>query len=297
MRQNMKPPEKVMVTGADGMLGVDMVRHLRKGPYKVMESTINDLDITRREEVRESLLTMKPDFVIHTAAYTDVDRAETEVEAALEVNFKGTLHLASACAEIKAGIIYISTDYVFNGEKRTPYVETDDVDPVNFYGYTKMLGERAVTETVNDSKICRTSWLIGPYGIGGPNFVDKILSLADEGKKLKVVDDQKGRPSFTFDLALLVEQIMNSEACGIFHCTNSGECSWFELAKAALELSGRGDTKIIPVSSKEFPRPARRPRNSRLDSSRLEQEKIEPLRHWREALKDYIEIIQERNKD
>jgi dTDP-4-dehydrorhamnose reductase len=280
--------KKILVTGADGMLGTDLVRHLRRGPHIVLATTIRSLDITDRDQVRRVLLSRRPGIVIHTAAYTAVDRAETERNLCMAVNHEGTKNIALSCREIGAELIYISTDYVFDGKKRTPYVETDTPSPINVYGESKWLGEEAVRTLVERHKICRSSWLIGLHGVGGMNFVEKILHAASAGNVLRVVDDQIGRPTFTFDFALLLEWVMGLHERGIFHLTNTGECSWYNLAQCVLEMSGRSDVEIVPVSSTEYQAAARRPANSLLNSPRLESLGISPLRHWREALRDYF---------
>jgi len=279
---------KILVTGADGMLGVDLVRRLRKGPNRIITSTIRSMDITNPSQVKHTILSARPDVVIHAAAYTAVDKAEEERELCMAVNHEGTKNVALSCREIGAELIYISTDYVFDGKKKTPYIETDIPHPLNVYGKSKLLGEEVVRTLAPRHKICRTSWLIGVHGVGEMNFVEKILHAATAKKVLRVVDDQIGRPTFTFDFALLLERVMGLQEWGIFHLTNTGECSRYELAQCVLVMGGRSDVRIVPVSSTEYPAAARRPTNSLLNSNRLESLGIPPLRHWKEALRDYF---------
>jgi len=278
----------ILVTGADGMLGYDLVRRLRKSSYPVLPSTISSMDITKPDQVKKTLLSLRPDVVIHTAAYTAVDKAETEQDLCMAVNFEGTRNISQICREIEAELIYISTDYVFDGTKETPYVETDVPHPLNVYGQSKYLGEQVVMSQVEKYKICRSSWLIGLYGIGGSNFLEKIFQAAQAGKILRVVSDQIGRPTFTFDLALALKRFLSLPEYGIFHVANSGSCSWYELAKTALEMRGGPDAEIIPIPSTQYQCAARRPLNSILDCSRLARLGITPLRPWQNALKDYL---------
>lgn len=286
----------ILVTGADGMLGVDLTRHLRKCGHRVAASTIRSMDITNLNEVRRTLLKIKPDLVIHAAAYTAVDKAESERELCMAVNAEGAKNVAFFCRELGAEMIYLSTDYVFDGTKKKPYVETDKPHPIGVYGESKWRGEEAVRALVERHKICRTSWLIGAHGIAGTNFIEKIFRAADEKKSLRVVNDQVGRPTFSFDLAVLLEKLAGVPAWGVFHTTNSGQCTWYELAKAALEMSGRGDVPIAPVPSSEYPAPARRPANSLLDAPRLCRLGIPLLRDWREALQEYLARRKKRKK-
>ncbi len=281
---------RILVTGADGMLGVDLVTELRTQGREVIASTVADMDITCEARVRDALNAIRPDAVIHTAAYTAVDLAEKEKEKCLRVNTEGPVYLAGACRDINADLMYISTDYVFDGASDNPYIETDKPGPASVYGLSKRLGEEAVAALCPAHKICRTSWLIGPHGITGTNFVEKILKAARDGRPLSVVSDQKGRPTFTFDLARLLIRLLDVPETGVFHTTNSGEATWFDLARAALDLAGFADTPIRAVTSADFPGAAKRPANSLLDAPRLATLGIPPLRHWREALGDYMRL-------
>jgi len=278
----------VLVTGSDGMLGKDIVSHLCKKNYRVIPSTIQSMNIVDDNQVAKTLSSHHPDVVIHAAAYTAVDKAETEKGKCMAVNFKGTENIARHCEKVGSDLIYISTDYVFDGFKEMPYVESDIPHPINVYGQSKFLGEEAVKKYAGRYMICRTSWLQGLHGIFGMSFIEKIFRLARSEKELKVIHDQRARPTFCFDFAVILELLMAKEESGIFHITNSGDCSWFELAKTALEFDQQKDVKLIPVSSEEFKFPAKRPRNSLLDAPRLKNLGIPHPRHWKEALKEFI---------
>jgi len=278
--------KKVLVTGAKGMLGRDLVARLKRvRRYDVVAVDLQEMDITRLAEVKALLLAHRPQIVVHTAAYTAVDRAETEREQALAVNAEGAKNVAIFCRELAADMIYISTDYVFDGAKESPYVETDDPNPINVYGASKLLGEQHVAALVDNHKICRTSWLCGVHG---RSFIDSILRAVDEARPLSVVNDQFGRPTFTFDLADLIVRLLERPEYGIFHTTNSGYCSWFEFAQAIVKHSGRPGVKVRPITSDQFRSLARRPRNSILENSHLAELGFRPPPHWQDSLKEYF---------
>jgi dTDP-4-dehydrorhamnose reductase len=279
--------KKILVTGADGMLGVDLVDRLNLGPWMVEVSTISQMDITKPDSVRKNILKIHPDIIIHTAAYTAVDRAETERDLCMAVNFHGTENIASLCRKIDAELIYFSTDYVFDGKKESPYIETDITAPLNVYGESKLLGEKAIRKLVKKHKIFRISWLLGLHGITGTNFIEAILRAAQKKKTLRVISDQKGRATFTFDLAEIVEKFLFIPEWGTFHITNSGDCTWFDLAKAVLMQNDQADVEIIPIPTSEYKCDAQRPLNSRMDSIRLPELEI-PIRGWQEALAEYM---------
>lgn len=225
---------KVLITGAGGQLGTDLTLLLQREPerYQVFPLTHSELDITKQEQVEKTLLTIRPDIVIHTAAYTNVDRAEVEPDRAYAVNAFATLHLATTVEQLQAKLVYLSTDYIFNGKIITPYHEADVPNPLNIYGKSKLEGEKFVQSSTSRYFIVRTSWLYGQYG---SNFVKTMLSLAKERQELIVVNDQVGSPTYTVDLAHFLKILMNTDYYGIFHATNSGQCSWYEFAKAIFE--------------------------------------------------------------
>lgn len=250
-------------------------------------------NITDRKHVQEIILKTRPDVVIHTAAWTDVDGCEFDKGRAYKVNSEGTENVALACRKIDAMLIYISTDFVFDGRKKKPYKETDKPNPINIYAGSKLKGEEAIRKILKKYFILRTSWLYGRYG---KNFVDMILEKTKREKRLKVVDDQVGSPTYTKDLAkaihVLLDKIFTPYAArrtqyGIYHISNSGSVSWYEYAKQILKLV-KSETRVIPISSEELARPARRPAMSVLDNSKFIRYIGYKMRDWREALKEYL---------
>lgn len=274
---------KVMITGADGMLGQDLVKVLSL-QHEVVSSDIETLDITHLEDTIKSISNVKPEVVIHCAAYTDVDKSESNLDQAYKVNVHGTRNVAVACNKNGASLVYISTDYVFDGEKPHPYYEYDFTNPLSVYGKTKLAGELYVRDMLNQFYIVRTSWL---YGLNGPNFVKTMLRLSKEMEMIPVVDDQIGSPTYTLDLARALNQLIEKPAYGIYHITNSEHCSWYTFAQEIFNLTGK-EVQVNPVKTEEFPRPAPRPKNSILRNYNWEMEGFEPLRNYREALKDYL---------
>ncbi len=277
---------KVLVTGGTGMLGSDIVKVFGKN-HDVVGLSHEELDVTSREETSETVNTIKPDIVLHCAAFTDVDGCEKETEKAYRVNALGTRNVAAACEEIDSAMLYISTDYVFDGRKGRPYTEIDGVNPLSVYGASKLMGERFVMGLLRRYYIVRTSWL---FGRNGKNFVKTVLRLAtksSEDEPLKIVDDQVGTPTYTKDLSEKILGLTENGFFGLYNITNSGHCSWCDFAAKILELSGI-NKKIIPIKSWELGRPAPRPAFSVLDNMLLSLEDLIPLRNWDEALKDYL---------
>ncbi|MHB8882626.1 MAG: dTDP-4-dehydrorhamnose reductase [Thermodesulfovibrionales bacterium] len=272
---------KVALTGSEGMLGQDIRRVFSED--ELIGFTYGSLDVTVLDDVMRRMREARPDVLVHAAAYTDVDRAEAEPEQAYRVNGMGTRNLAMAAEELRIPIVYLSTDYVFDGTKQTAYDEWDQACPINQYGLSKLMGERFVASLTNRHYIVRTSWL---YGKSGKNFVETICRLLAERESLDVVDDQRGCPTYTFDLAVKLRELLG-RGYGTYHITNSGACSWYEFAVKIAELKGH-HKKINPVTSDKFPRPAKRPANSVLGNTMLRLEGPEPLRRWEEALADYL---------
>lgn len=256
----------VVIFGAFGMLGHALRQVFPEAVFKG-----RDLDITDDARVREFLLEVKPAIVINAAAYTDVDGCEDNQEHAFKVNGQAPGQIANACHESGSLLIHYSTDYVFNGEKEE-YSESDAPDPINVYGASKLLGEQLIQENHDNFLIIRTSWLFGPHG---RNFVDTMLTLSQQMERVKVVSDQFGKPTYTKDLATATASLLDREP-GIYHVTNDGTCSWYDFARAIIP-------NAVPCSSDEFPRKAKRPKYSVLKPTRTR-----PLRHWREALADYL---------
>jgi len=276
--------KKILVTGAQGMLGSELVLALR-GTAEVVGVDVGDFDITDADETRSAISGISPDVVVNCAAYTDVDRAETERDLAFAVNAAGAGNVARGAAAAGARVLHISTDYVFDGTKREPYLEGDEPAPINVYGESKLAGEREVTKEAATHLIVRTSWL---YGHAGGNFVETILSLAEREDTLRVVVDQVGAPTYARDLAVVLKELVSSGITGVVNATNSESCSWFGFARAILEAAGKSGVIVLPVGTATFPRPARRPTNSLLDLRRLASTLGWEPRPWREALNEYI---------
>jgi dTDP-4-dehydrorhamnose reductase len=276
---------KVLVTGAKGMLGSDVCEALAPA-HEVLAVDWEDFDITDEQAVRDALTQARPELVIHCAAWTYVDGCEWDPARAFLQNEQGTRNIAAAAASIGAGMIYISTDFVFDGTKTEPYTEADEPHPLSVYGASKLAGEEAVRNLVPNYYIVRSAWL---YGRHGKNFVRTILQKAQEQDTLRVVGDQYGSPTYTRDLAqALVELVVAGRLhSGTYHLVNSGACSWAELAAEALRLTG-SQTKITPIPASAWPSPTKRPAYSVLRSRRLEEMGFRPLRDWREALADYM---------
>ena len=270
---------KILVTGAKGMLGRDLCPMLEDAGYEVIETDIDNLDITNEIQTIKVISETNPDYVIHCAAYTNVDKAEEDLKTAELINSKGTENIAKACNKSGACLIYISTDYVFDGTKNTPYMPDDKTNPINNYGLTKLNGEKAVQNNCEKHYITRTSWL---YGHHGKNFVETMLSLSDK-PELKVVDDQVGCPTWTVDLSDAIINIIEEDLpYGIYHTCGGGNTSWYGFAKEIFAVANK-NVNLKPCTTDEFPRPANRPKYSIMDNSNL-------LRDWKLALKEYIEL-------
>ncbi|MCK5512326.1 MAG: dTDP-4-dehydrorhamnose reductase [Thermodesulfovibrionia bacterium] len=273
---------RIALTGSDGMLGSDITKVFTD--VELITLTLRDFDITDLDKTKKNIKEIKPEYLIHAAAYTDVDGSENNPDKAFLVNGIGTRNVAIACQDINCPIVYISTDYVFDGKKKDPYNEWDISNPINKYGLSKLIGENFVTSLTNRFYIVRTSWL---YGKNGKNFVDTILRLMSERKEVEVVDDQKGSPTYTYDLAVTLRELIG-KGFGIYHISNTSQCSWYEFALEIAKLKGM-NTNIKPITSNKFKRPAKRPFFSVLNNTMLRLEGIKGLRHWKEALKEYLE--------
>lgn len=245
---------------------------------------IEEIDLEKEEAITQ-IEALCPKMIIHLAAYTDVDGCELNEAKAFAVNAEGTRYVALAASKTNAKVIYLSTDYIFDGKKGEPYLEEDPPNPLNIYGRSKLKGENYIRELVKNYLIIRTQWL---YGRHGKNFVDSILRQAREKKVLTIVDDQIGSPTFTVDLAEAISLLIQSKGQGIFHVANSGICSWYTFGQTILRLSGMDDVRVVPLSSKELNRPAVRPSYSVLSCKRLKEEIGLTLRPWFEALRDYL---------
>lgn len=275
---------KVLVFGARGMLGKDLVPALSV-KHQVLARDIEDLNIADQQRVQKEIETLRPQVVVNAAAYTDVDGCEAKRELAFSVNAEGARNIAAGCAASNARMIHLSTDYVFDGTSSAPYREEDPPNPLNVYGASKLQGERQIREVLENHLIIRTEWLFGRHG---KNFVDTILRLAVQQEELRVVNDQRGAPTFTKDLSWAIEKLLEKEAKGILHITNSGSCTWYEFARQILIEKKIDHVSIVPISSAALTRPAKRPANSVLDFHRFENLLGQKMRTWEEALKEYL---------
>lgn len=272
----------ILVVGANGMLGRDMMSLIGDSARGV---DIDQIDITSLDSVEKVLKELKPETVINCAAYTDVDGCESNTETAMQVNGEGVAHLAMVSREIGARLVHVSTDYVFDGGKGSPYVEDDAPCPLGVYGESKLAGE--LNAAFNpDHLIVRTQWL---YGLHGKNFVETMLRLAAEKDQLAVVDDQIGSPTWTVDLAQAIMALLKTDQRGIYHAANSGFCSWNDFAKAIFEESGITIT-VNGMTTDELNRPARRPLYSTLDCGKLQRDSGFQPQPWRTALKSYLSL-------
>ncbi|MCI6028772.1 MAG: dTDP-4-dehydrorhamnose reductase [Clostridiales bacterium] len=278
---------RVLVTGVKGQLGSDIAAELKLRAEECIGADIADFDITDRGATVGTIKKYMPDCVIHCAAFTDVNGAEEKRGLCERINVLGTENVALACNEADAKLIYISTDYVFNGEGMRPYKPNDERNPINFYGMTKSLGEDKVRSICPKHFIVRTSWV---FGKNGTNFVKTMLRLGEQMEGLTVVDDQIGSPTYTPDLARLLCDMAATERYGTYHATNEGFCSWYDFAKKIMELSGIG-CNIKPIASKDYPSPAKRPQNSRLSKEKLVQNGFYKLPPWEDALKRFIKAL------
>ncbi|EKS7867969.1 dTDP-4-dehydrorhamnose reductase [Bacillus cereus] len=278
---------KVLVTGAKGQLGQDVVSLLKEQTWEVFGFGREELNITDEKQVSEKVLLIQPDIIIHTAAYTQVDQAESDEESAFKVNAEGTKYLAQAAEAVGAKFCYVSTDYVFDGTKDTPYKPDDQTNPQTVYGKSKLVGEQYTQEYCSKSYIVRTSWVFGLYG---NNFVKTMLRLAEENKELGIVHDQVGSPTYTTDLARFIISLVQTDKYGVYHGSNSGVCSWYEFAK---EIFKQSNIEIVvnPLKTGDFPRPAARPKYSVLDKGMIEENGFESLQNWKEALKDFLKKL------
>ncbi|MGF7118951.1 dTDP-4-dehydrorhamnose reductase [Methanobacterium oryzae] len=277
---------KVLIIGSEGMLGHDLVDILSK-ENEISTTTIWTLDITDIEKTIKTVKEINPDVVVHAAAFTDVNGSESKKDLAYQVNVIGTRNVAVACRETDSALVYICTDYVFDGTKGTSYYEYDQTNPLSVYGKTKHLGEVYIRDILNKFYIVRTAWL---YGFHGPNFVTTMLNLAKTKNSISVVDDQIGSPTYTVDLAKAVAELIKKPAYGIYHITNSGSCSWYEYAKEIFEIAGI-DIEVKPVSTEEYPQPAPRPKYSVLENYNWKMEGFEEIRDYKEALRDYMKLL------
>jgi dTDP-4-dehydrorhamnose reductase len=277
---------KVLIIGSEGMLGHDLVDIL-SCENEVKTTTIDTLDITNIDKTIEIVKEINPDVVVHTAAFTDVDGSEANPDLAYKVNALGTRNVAVACKETDSAMVYICTDYVFDGLKGTSYYEYDQTNPLSVYGKTKHIGEVFIRDNLNKFYIVRSSWL---YGIHGPNFITTMLNLAENNKQISVVNDQIGSPTYTVDLSKAIAKLIKKPVFGIYHITNSDSCSWYEFAREIFEIAGI-EVELTPVTTEEFPRPAPRPKFSVLENYNWKLEGFPEIQSYKTAMRQYMKLL------
>ena len=278
---------KVLVTGVKGQLGYDVMAELAKRNIESIGVDIDEMDITDKISVEKVIGEAAPDVVVHCAAYTAVDAAEDNEALCRRVNADGTRNIAEVCKKLDCKMVYISTDYVFDGQGTRPWEPDDERHPLNVYGQTKYEGELAVQENLSKYFIVRIAWV---FGKNGKNFVKTMLKLAETHDKLTVVNDQFGSPTYTYDLARLLVDMIQTDKYGIYHATNEGICTWYEFACEIFRQAGV-KIEVTPVPASEYPAKAKRPENSRLDKSKLTENGFERLPSWQDALGRYLKEI------
>lgn len=277
---------KVLVTGVNGQLGHDIVEECQKRNIEAIGVDVKEMDITDAHQVNEVITETKPDAIIHCAAWTAVDKAEDEVEQCRKINRDGTKHIVDVCEKLDLPLMYFSTDYVFDGQGEEPWNEYDERHPLNVYGKTKYEGELEV-ERLKKHFIIRISWV---FGINGGNFIKTMLRLGKERKEVSVVNDQIGSPTYTYDLARLCVDMIQTKEYGTYHATNEGICSWYEFA-CEIFKQAKMDVIVHPVDSTQFPTRAVRPKNSRMNQTELDKHGFTRLPSWQDALERYLDTL------
>jgi dTDP-4-dehydrorhamnose reductase len=278
---------KILVTGVKGQLGYDIVKECEKRNIDAIGVDIDEMDITNNAQVEEVIKGAQVDAVIHCAAWTAVDKAEDEIEICRKVNKDGPENIAKVCQELDIPMMYFSTDYVFDGTGEKPWMEYGKREPLNVYGQTKYEGELAV-EKLDKHFILRISWV---FGVNGNNFIKTMLRLGKERGAVSVVNDQVGSPTYTYDLAKLCVDMIQTDKYGTYHATNQGYCSWYEFACEIFKQAGM-DVQVTPVDSSMFPAKATRPKNSRMNQTELDKNGFKRLPNWQDALERYLKQIQ-----
>lgn len=275
---------KILVTGVNGQLGFDVVRKGLELGLEIMGIGRAELDITKRAEVYSFVKDIQPSVIIHCAAYTAVDQAEDDQESCWDVNVKGTEYLANAAKSVNAKFLYISTDYVFKGDGENPFLETDPPHPLSTYGLTKYEGEKKIKDALDEHFIVRVSWV---FGVNGNNFIKTMLKLSESLDELNVVGDQVGSPTYTYDLASLLLEMIHTDKYGIYHATNEGYCSWSEFAGEIFKQR-KISVKVNAIPTEEYFTKVVRPKNSRLSKSKLKNNGFQPLPKWEDAVQRYL---------
>ena len=275
---------KVLVTGVNGQLGYDVMKVLKRENFECFGTDKEEMDITKMSSVEKIIYNYKPDIVVHCAAYTAVDKAEEEHNVCRAINSLGTENIAKACEVIDAKMVYISTDYVFDGQGEKPFKSNDQPEPINFYGLTKLEGEKSVMKYVKKHFIIRVSWV---FGVNGNNFVKTMLNLGRQKDELSIVADQIGSPTYTPDISEVILKMIMTEEYGVYHLTNKGYCSWMEFAKEIFNKAGI-NCNIVPVPTTSYITPAKRPLNSRMYTEDTFAKFSISQRTWQDALDAYL---------
>ena len=278
---------KVLVTGVKGQLGYDVVKDLEKRGHQPIGVDRDEMDLMDNEAIRTFIMNLKPEAIIHCAAYTAVDKAEEEVETCYQINAESVKVISECAKELDVKLIYISTDYVFDGTKEGEYVETDLPNPINVYGASKLKGEQYVQTLLEKYYIVRISWV---FGVNGNNFIKTMRRLGSERDELNIINDQVGSPTYTADLAPLLVDMMETDKYGIYHATNEETCSWYEFANEIFKQS-RIEVKTNPITTDQYPTAAKRPMNSRMSKAKLKANGFNLLPTWQQALAHYLKLI------
>lgn len=278
---------KVLVTGVKGQLGYDVVKDLEKRGHQPIGVDRDEMDLMDNEAIRTFIMNLKPEAIIHCAAYTAVDKAEEEVENCYQINAESVKVISECAKELDVKLIYISTDYVFDGTKEGEYVETDLPNPINVYGASKLKGEQYVQTLLEKYYIVRISWV---FGVNGNNFIKTMRRLGSERDELNIINDQVGSPTYTADLAPLLVDMMETDKYGIYHVTNEETCSWYEFANEIFKQS-RIEVKTNPITTDQYPTAAKRPMNSRMSKAKLKANGFNLLPTWQQALAHYLKLI------
>lgn len=279
---------RILVTGVKGQLGHDVVHELEARGHEAIGVDIEEMDVTDPASVQRVVTEAGVEAVIHCAAYTAVDAAEDNVDLCRKVNAEGTRYIARICKALNIKMMYISTDYVFNGQGTRPWEPDDEREPLNVYGQTKCEGELAVEEILDQYFIVRIAWV---FGVNGKNFIKTMLNLGKTRDALTVVDDQVGSPTYTYDLARLLVDMIETDQYGRYHATNEGVCSWYEFASEIFRQAGI-QVQVAPVDSSAYPAKAKRPMNSRMSKDRLDEKGFTRLPSWQDALGRYLQEIE-----
>ena len=274
----------ILVTGSTGQLGSDVVKELLKRGYSTLSPNRSEFNLCSEDSIRNYILNSNCEAIVHCAAYTQVDKAEDEKDLCIKINATATKHIAKCAKILDIPMIYISTDYVFDGTKDGEYTENDETNPINIYGESKLAGEKYVQEILDKYYIVRASWV---FNINGKNFIETMLRLSKANNQLSIVNDQIGSPTYTKDLSRLLVDMLETSKYGLYHATNEGYCSWYEFADTIFKLANI-NIDIKAINSNEYASRAKRPMNSKLSKDKLIEYGFKPLPHWEDALKDYL---------